>query len=109
MWSARVAPKWIGRAGALCEPDGRVQLVSMWPDLGWRRQAVARALIAAVLPWLRQGGGSELFLWVCADSHTARRCYATVGFQLTGPVSHSPPIRSGTAWRCGTRDPLPNS
>ncbi|HUY08748.1 MAG TPA: GNAT family N-acetyltransferase [Candidatus Dormibacteraeota bacterium] len=93
MWAARRGEEWIGLVGAVREAEVRLQLVSMWVDPAYRRQGVARALIAAVVEWHRQREGSELFLWVTGDNSAARRCYEQNGFQLTGagiPFSSDP-------------------
>lgn len=84
MWSARGGGEWIGLVGAVRGSDSQVELVSMWVDPAWRRRGVARALIAGVVGWYREGGSSELLLWVSADNPGAWLCYETEGFQLTG-------------------------
>ncbi|MGC2191989.1 MAG: GNAT family N-acetyltransferase [Candidatus Dormiibacterota bacterium] len=91
MWSARRGEGWIGLVGAVREPDFQLQLVSMWVDPGWRRQGVARALIAAVVAWHRLGGSSRLVLWVSSDNPAARLCYESEGFRLTGARLALPP------------------
>jgi GNAT superfamily N-acetyltransferase len=93
MWSARRGEGWIGLVGAVREPDSRLQLVLMWVDPAWRRQGVARALIAAVVAWHRLGGSSHLVLWVNSDNPAARLCYQEEGFRLTGaclPLTSDP-------------------
>lgn len=84
MWSARCSEGWIGLVGALREDDGKVQLVSMWVAPSWRRRGVARALIAVVLAWFRDGPSAGPYLWVSSDNNVARHAYETEGFQLTG-------------------------
>ena len=56
----------VGLAGGYRETDGSstVELVSMWVSPDARRAGVARALVAAVVDWARETGGSEIALWV---------------------------------------------
>ncbi|MGC1909978.1 MAG: GNAT family N-acetyltransferase [Candidatus Dormiibacterota bacterium] len=103
MWSARKGEDWIGLVGAVREAEFRLQLVSMWVDPAYRRQGVARALIATVVEWHRHRRGSELFLWVSGENTAARLCYERDGFQLTGarlPIS-SDPTRKPVEMRYG--------
>jgi len=63
----------IGLAAVFAEPDapGRMHLVSMWVDPGYRRRGVARALVGQVVRW-------------AADRTAARRLYEQIGFRPTG-------------------------
>ncbi|HVB14862.1 MAG TPA: GNAT family N-acetyltransferase [Candidatus Dormibacteraeota bacterium] len=104
MWSARCGADWIGLVGAVREAAGQVQLVSMWVHPSWRRQGVARALIAAVVAWHRLAGSSGIYLWVAVDNLAARNCYEVDGFRPTGARLPLPsdPTRQRLEMRLGS-------
>jgi ribosomal protein S18 acetylase RimI-like enzyme len=84
----------VGLAAVFAEPDapGRMHLVSMWVDPGYRRQGVARALAGQVVRWAADRRAREVVLWVADHNTAARRLYEQIGFRPTG-----------------TRQPLPSN
>ncbi len=81
---------WIGLAGGY--PDNPPELVSMWVAPAGRGTGAASALIDAVAGWARDGGATELDLWVVEGNDRARRAYERAGFVATGAVQ---PVRPG--------------
>jgi ribosomal protein S18 acetylase RimI-like enzyme len=80
----------VGLVRVFAEPDvpGRMHLVSMWVDPGYRRRGVARALVAQAVRRAR-----EVSLWVADHNTAARRLYEQLGFQPTAdrqPLPSSP-------------------
>ena len=76
----------IGLAAVFAEPDapGRMHLVSMWVDPGYRRRGVARALVGQVVRWAADRRAHEVVLWVADHNTAARRLYEQIGFRPTG-------------------------
>jgi len=87
----------VGLAAVFAEPDasGRMHLVSMWVDPGYRRQGVARALVGRVVRWAAARRAREVVLWVADHNTAARRLYERIGFQPTGarqPLPSNPAL-----------------
>ena len=76
----------LGLAAVFAEPDapGRMHLVSMWVDPGYRRRGVARALVAQAVCWAVERRAREVILWVADHNSAAHRLYERVGFRPTG-------------------------
>lgn len=65
--------------------EGRTDLAVLWDlrvDAGYRRQAVATALVGAALAWARRAGCSELKVETQNTNPAACRFYARSGFVL---------------------------
>ena len=76
----------VGLAAVFAEPDapGRMHLVSMWVDPGYRRRGVGRALVDQAVRWAVERRAREVILWVADLNSAARRLYERVGFRPTG-------------------------
>lgn len=76
----------VGLVRVFAEPDapGRMHLVSMWVDPGYRRQGVARILVARAVRWAAERQAREVILWVADHNTAARRLYERIGFRPTG-------------------------
>jgi ribosomal protein S18 acetylase RimI-like enzyme len=86
----------VGLAAAFAEPDapGRMHLVSMWVDPGYRRRGVARALVDQAVRWAADRRAGEVILWVADHNSAAHRLYEQLGFRPTG---ESQPLPSNPA------------
>ena len=87
----------IGLAAVFAEPDapGRMHLVSMWVDPGYRRRGVARALVDQAVRWAAERRAREVILWVADHNTAARQLYERIGFQCTGarqPLPSNPAV-----------------
>jgi ribosomal protein S18 acetylase RimI-like enzyme len=87
----------VGLAAVFAEPDapGRMHLVSMWVDPGYRRRGVARALVDQALRWAAERRAREVILWVADQNTAARRLYERLGFRPTGerqPLPSNPAL-----------------
>jgi ribosomal protein S18 acetylase RimI-like enzyme len=87
----------VGLAAVFAEPDapGRMHLVSMWVDPGYRRRGVARALVDQAVRWAVERRAREVILWVADHNAAARRLYERVGFRPTGegqPLPSNPAV-----------------
>jgi GNAT superfamily N-acetyltransferase len=80
-------PELVGLVGGWCEPDGTIELISMWTSPAVRRTGVGRALVAAVLAW---AGDRLVSLWFTEGNDAARRLYEEMGFVATGEVQPFP-------------------
>lgn len=87
----------VGLAAVFAEPDapGRMHLVSMWVDPGYRRRGVARALVDQAVRWAAERRAREVILWVADQNAAARRLYERIGFRPTGerqPLPSNPAL-----------------
>jgi ribosomal protein S18 acetylase RimI-like enzyme len=87
----------VGLAAVFAEPDapGRMHLVSMWVDPGYRRRGVARALVDQVVRWAAERRAREVILWVADHNSAAHRLYEQLGFRPTGecqPLPSNPTV-----------------
>jgi ribosomal protein S18 acetylase RimI-like enzyme len=87
----------VGLAAVFAEPDapGRMHLVSMWVDPGYRRRGVARALVDQAVRWAAERRAREVILWVADQNTAARRLYERIGFRPTGerqPLPSNPAL-----------------
>ena len=93
----------VGVVRVFAESDvpGRMHLVSMWVDPGYRRRGVARALVAQAVRWAAERRAREVSLWVADHNTAARRLYEQLGFRPTGERQPLPsdPARSESRLR----------
>jgi ribosomal protein S18 acetylase RimI-like enzyme len=87
----------VGLARIFAEPDapGRMHLVSLWVDPGYRRRGVAHALVDGAVAWAVDHRAREVILWVADQNTVARRLYERIGFRPTGerqPLPSNPAI-----------------
>lgn len=76
-------------SGTLPEPDGTVELISMWVAPFARGRGVGDALVGAVVRWAKERGASRIALCVRARNHHAMALYRRHGFVDKGPVENS--------------------
>jgi ribosomal protein S18 acetylase RimI-like enzyme len=100
----------VGLAAVFAEPDapGRMHLVSMWVDPGYRRRGVAHALVDQAVRWAAERRAREVILWVADHNTAARRLYERIGFRPTGECQPLPsnPALSESLLRLSLEDPL---
>jgi ribosomal protein S18 acetylase RimI-like enzyme len=87
----------VGVVRVFAEPGvpGRMHLVSMWVDPGYRRRGVARALVDQAVRWAVERRAGEVILWVANHNSAAHRLYERVGFRPTGecqPLPSNPAV-----------------
>ncbi|MGH9151833.1 MAG: GNAT family N-acetyltransferase [Acidimicrobiales bacterium] len=73
------------------EESGDHQVISTWVAPERRGSGLAQQLVAAVVAWALELGGSGLVLDVSEDNRRARRFYESTGFVATGEAK---PLRS---------------
>jgi ribosomal protein S18 acetylase RimI-like enzyme len=84
----------VGIAGTyLDDDDGRRNVIAMWVDPQQRGAGIGRALLDAVVEFVRAQGASELVLGVTDGNDAARRLYESYGFAENG---ESYPLREGS-------------
>jgi ribosomal protein S18 acetylase RimI-like enzyme len=71
----------IGAVAAAADPDGRVELISLWVAPAARGEGVGDALVAAVCAW---AADAAVVLRVYDDNAPAARLYARHGFVAIG-------------------------
>ncbi len=103
-WRGGTAAVFVGRAddgtpvgtatGAVYEAErGVTHVYAMWVAPDARGAGVGRALLDAVAVWARDRGCDRLVLSVSESNESARRFYATDGFDDTGERH---PLREGS-------------
>ncbi len=80
----------VGLAAGFREPDGSIELVSMWVDPRYRGRGVGELLVRAIMAWAHGAGVSSISLWVTSSNDAARRLYERCGFRLTGETQPLP-------------------
>jgi ribosomal protein S18 acetylase RimI-like enzyme len=102
----------VGLAAVFAEPEapGRMHLVSMWVDPGYRRRGVARALVDRAVRWAAERRAREVILWVADQNTAARRLYEQLGFRPTGERQPLPsnPARTESLLRLPLEGSLQN-
>lgn len=73
----------VGNCRDTDQPDG-FELMGLYIDPLLRRRGSGSALAVRCEELARQRGYREIFLWVLADNHPARRFYEQAGYQLEG-------------------------
>ena len=66
------------------DPEGTVELISMWVAPAARQHGVGAALVDAVVAWAQGAGGRQVVLQVTEDNLEATRLYRRHGFAPTG-------------------------
>ena len=85
-WVARGAPPAPSVLGYLClwEIPPEIHITNLAVDPEWRRQGIARALLAAILEDARRRGLALAFLEVRPNNAEALGLYEGLGFQVVG-------------------------
>lgn len=104
-WRERLsgpAATWVaaldGQDGGLvtCLPDsheGLPELVSLWVSPSARGRGVGAALVAAAASFARDGGASQLRLWLADSNAAGLTLYDRLGATPTGRTGAFPPPR----------------
>ncbi len=80
---AECAGQLVGTAGLLLGPDGNGQVVRVSVDPAWRRQGIARAMLAQLVQAARDRGLQRLWVETNDDWIDAQRLYLAMGFHET--------------------------
>jgi len=72
------------------DPEGTVELISMWVAPAARQHGVGAALVNAVVAWAQGAGGRQVVLQVTEVNREATRLYRRHGFVPTGEVETRP-------------------
>ena len=90
---ARAGEDVVGMGAGWTSGPGRLTVVSMWTDPGWRGRGVGGLVLGHVLRWAGDRG-LQVELWVADDNPAARRGYERHGFRADGRTA---PLRAGSS------------
>lgn len=77
-------------SGTERDPDGRVEVISMWVAPWCRRRGVGLALLDGVVDWARDEAASAVALAVKRSNQPAAALYLRAGFERTDEPAHAP-------------------